>query len=211
MAHIHDVFNTDERFVINPSTRVITQKSGKTKLMLRDHNSERYAFEMSRYVEGHDMSLCTKITIHYINLAGNKKDKSYGPYIVEDLQIDPENENRIVFSWLVSRGCTTYPGTLNFTIEFECLTGDVVDYAWHTDIFKAITVGDGIYNDEVLLEEYHDVLEQWKNEILLHDVTDDHINSLIDDKLEAFDAGPTDEHINSLIDAKLGVIENGSY
>lgn len=166
MAHIHDVFNTDERFTIDPDSRLISQRSGKTKLMLNDHNSECYAFEMPRYIDGHDMSLCTDVTVHYINLASNKVNKSIGPYEVKDFQIDPANEEQVIFSWTISRGCTTYPGNLSFIIEFECLTNDVIDYAWHTDIFKGITIGDGIHNDEVLNQEYFDILTQWKNDIL---------------------------------------------
>ena len=48
---------------------------------------------------------------------------------------------------------------------------------------------------------------KWVQEevIIPDEVTDDHINSLIDAK------AVTDDHINSLIDAKLGVIENGTY
>jgi hypothetical protein len=39
---IHDVYDTDTRFAINPITRVVkNQSSKKTTLIQYDHNSER--------------------------------------------------------------------------------------------------------------------------------------------------------------------------
>lgn len=167
MAHEHSVFNTDERFTIDISTRAITQQSGKSKLMQFDHNSERYEFEMSRYIDGHDMSLCNDIRVNYINVSSTREGQSNGPYVVRDMQIDPNDDEKIVFSWLISRSCTKYPGTLNFTISFRCLTGAIVDYAWYTDIYKGITVSSGIENNgNEYVEEYVDILEQWKQDVL---------------------------------------------
>lgn len=167
MSHEHSVFNTDERFTIDIDSRVITQQSGKTKLMQYDHNSERYEFEMPRYIDGHDMSLCNDIRVNYLNVASNRSAQTNGPYVVKDMQVDPSSEDKIVFSWLISRNSTKYAGTLNFNISFRCLTGAIVDYAWYTDIFKGITVSAGIENNgNEYVEEYVDILEQWKSEVL---------------------------------------------
>lgn len=166
MPHIHSVYNTDEHFTIDPVTRTITQKSGKSKLMQYDHNSERYEFDIPRYIDGHDMSLCNSVKINYINVASDRSGQSQGPYEVKDLQLSPNDENVVVLSWLISRNATKHAGTLNFNISFKCLTGSVIDYAWHTDIFKGITVSSGILNDgDEVVEDYTDILEQWKNEI----------------------------------------------
>ena len=50
MAHTHDVIDYDKHFVIDPVTRQIDNKSGKIVLMQNDHNSERFTFEIPRYV-----------------------------------------------------------------------------------------------------------------------------------------------------------------
>lgn len=167
MAHGHSVYNTDERFSIDIVTRVITQQSGKSKLMQYDHNSERYEFEMDRYIDGHDMSLCNDVRVNYLNISSSRDGQTNGPYVVKDMQVSPDDENKIVFSWLISRNSTKYAGTLNFNISFRCLTGAIVDYAWYTDIFKGISVSTGIENNgNEYVEEYIDILEQWKQDVL---------------------------------------------
>ena len=167
MAHGHSVYNTDERFTIDTVTRAITQQSGKSKLMQYDHNSERYEFEMDRYIDGHDMSLCNDVRVNYLNIASSRDGQTNGPYVVKDMQVSPDDENKIVFSWLISRNSTKYAGTLNFNISFRCLTGAIVDYAWYTDIFKGISVSTGIENNgNEYVEEYIDILEQWKQDVI---------------------------------------------
>ena len=169
MIHEHVVVNTDARFLIDPTTREITQQSGKTKLIQGDHNSERYEFELPRYIDGHDMSLCNDIHVNYINVSANRDGQSKGPYKVRDMQISADDAEKITFTWLVSRNSTKYAGTLNFNISFRCLSGAVVDYAWLTDIFKEIKVSAGIDNDcDEYVEEYIDILEQWKQDILVN-------------------------------------------
>lgn len=202
MSHEHSVFNTDERFTIDIDSRVITQQSGKTKLMQYDHNSERYEFEMPRYIDGHDMSLCNDIRVNYLNVASNRSAQTNGPYVVKDMQVDPSSEDKIVFSWLISRNSTKYAGTLNFNISFRCLTGAIVDYAWYTDIFKGITVSAGIENNgNEYVEEYIDILEQWKQDVLasLGAGTVTSVNGIGPDENGNVKINiPTDEHINEL-------------
>ena len=78
MAHKHDVYDTDKRFVINPLTWEITNPSNrKIKLAKDDHNSKRITFEIPRIVtDGHDVSLCNKIEIHYIKKDENLNNSS---------------------------------------------------------------------------------------------------------------------------------------
>ena len=163
MAHTHAVIDSDNHFIINPVTREITNNSKKVKLMQGDHASEIFTFEIPRYVDGHDMSLCDKIAIHYINIG--KSGSNPDVHIVEDASIDDAEEN-LVFSWLIYRTATKYPGTLNFLIKFSCVTDGVIEYQWNTDIFKGITISAGIDNEETLVEEYSDVLQKWKDDIL---------------------------------------------
>lgn len=204
MAHEHRVYNTDEQFLIDVNTRTITQQSGKTKLMQGDHNSERYEFSMDRYVDGHDMSLCNDVRVFYLNVSSTRDGQSNGPYIVEDLQIDPSYENKVVFSWLISRNVTKYAGSLNFNIAFRCLSGPDVDYAWHTDIFKEIRVSsivesNGAEHDE----DYIDILEQWRLDVLAE---------LNEGRLLSVNGLTPDENGNVQIDIPTDIVKsvNGS-
>ena len=178
MAHKHSVYDTDLHFKIDPITRaILNMATTKTKIIQGDHNSERFTFEIPRLVDGHDMMLCDKIEVHYINVASDGKNKSEDVYFVEDMQTSPEDENIVIFSWLISGNATVYPGSLNFLIRFVCLTGEAIDYAWHTEIFNKMTISNGMNNGESVVEEYSDVLEAWKREIGL-DTLQDKTNAL---------------------------------
>ena len=166
MSHSHGVYDTDLHFIINPITRQITNESLKTKLVQYDHNSERFTFELPRIVEGHDMSMCSKVEIHYINVAASKAEQHEDVYEVDDVAISPTSSDTVEFSWLISGNATQYAGTLNFLVCFTCLTGEEVDYAWHTEIYSGITVANGMNNGEAVVAEYSDVLEAWKREVL---------------------------------------------
>ena len=159
MAIRHGVTDTDNHFLIDPITRTIENESGKHVLIQYDHNSERYTFECPRYVEGHDMSLCNKIEVHFVNTStGNLK--SVGIYEADDLHLAPDDSNVVMFSWLIHRNATRYVGKLNFVIRFTCFddteTND--EYIWNTSIYSDISIDKGIYN----VDDY----EQWKQEIL---------------------------------------------
>ena len=167
MAHIHGVYDTDMRFSIDPITRAIKNESinAKTKLVQYDHNSERFTFELPRYIDGHDMSVCDLVQVHYINI-GSGGNKSNGLYEVDDLQVSPENEEFVICSWLISQNATKFVGSLNFLLRFICTENGVTfDYIWNTAIYSAIVVVEGINNSEVIVEQYADVLEQWKKEL----------------------------------------------
>lgn len=163
MAHAHSLYDTDLHFKIDPTTRSISNMSGKVLIVQHDHNSERFTFEIPRYVDGHDMSLCNKVEIHYIN--GNSDRKTQGLYPVGDLQIDKNDSNYVICSWLISNNATKYVGPLSFLVRFACLTDDVIDYAWSTSVYTGITVSPGIYNTDYIAATYSDVLEQWRAEL----------------------------------------------
>ena len=164
LAHTHTLSDPDSIFTIDPTTREITTTETKIVLMQYDHNSEIFTFQIPRLVEGHDMSLCNKIEIHYTNINRRTKEQSKDVYPVTDKKVEGDN---LVFTWLLSGNATKYAGTLNFIIRFGCLEEDnTFSYMWHTDIFKNITVSDGISNTESVAEDYSDILEIWKTEII---------------------------------------------
>ena len=167
MDHTDIIKDTDAFFEIDPITRVITNKApDKTKVMQYDHNSERFTFCMPQFVEGHDMLGC-KVEVRYINIDTNTKEETKGLYEVKDVQMHPEDKERIVFSWLLSQNVTKRAGVVHFLVRFSCVAEDTtIDYAWSTEQYRAISVAEGIYDVDVIEELYADVFEQWKAEIL---------------------------------------------
>lgn len=153
MGHKHGVYDSDTHFSINPVTRQIrNETSRKTTLIQGDHNSERFTFELPRQIEGHDMSVCNKVEVHYLNVSTNGKEKVSGLYTVDDLQISPDDEDVVICSWLISNNATQLVGALNFLLQFSCMEGNVVTYAWHTAIHDSIRVSDGINADGSTIE-----------------------------------------------------------
>lgn len=168
MAHLHSVYDTDSHFKIDAITRAIkNDSSGKTVLIQGDHNSERFTFEVPRTVDGHDLSLCNSVQVHYINIdAKNKNNTSKDFHGLDDLQVSPNGDDVVICSWLIDGKATVYAGSLNFLLKFKCVSDDgTVDYVWNTAIFTGISVSSGIDNTDVIVEEYSDVLEQWASRI----------------------------------------------
>ena len=167
MAHIHEVIDSDKCFTIDPITRAIVNDAGnkKTQLIQNDHNSERFAFQLPRYIEGHDMSLSNKVEVHYINLDQSSNERSVGVYEVTDLALSEDNES-VLLSWLISNNATKYVGVLSFAICFKCMSDNVIDYSWNTAINSSIQIAKGMYNSEIITKDYIDVLEAWKEEFM---------------------------------------------
>lgn len=155
---VHVVHDADTYFKIDPITRSITNTSAKVKLVQFDHNSERFTFEVPRYIEEHDMSQCSKIEIHYVNMSSNRDEQSAGVYLVDDVQVKSDNDELVVFSWLISGKTTKYAGTFNFLIRFACSSDDVIDYIWNTTIYSGIVVTNGMNNSFTVVTESSDVV-----------------------------------------------------
>lgn len=162
MSHKHSIYDSDSHFSINPTTRVIkNESSSKTTLIQYDHNSERFTFEMPRYIEGHDMSLCNVVQVHYLNIDSTTKEQSEDAYDVVDLQLSPEDESIVICSWLISQNATKYVGSLNFVLRLSCVTDGVIEYAWNTAVYSQISVSTGIYNTDTIAEDYSDIIASW--------------------------------------------------
>lgn len=157
--HLHEMRDSDNHFVIDPATMAITNKSKKHKLQQGDHNSEIYSFEIPRLLEGHDMTLCNLVQIHYINIKVDKTEQQSDVYKVTDMAVcDPETDT-LVFTWTVHGNATQYAGSLNFRIHFYCIN-DKGEYTYkkHTEIFKGITISDGFDNVAAIEEAHSDIL-----------------------------------------------------
>ena len=165
MAHEHPVYDTDPYFSIDSQSRAVTCLSDNPPTLVQyDHNSERFTFEAPRYIEEHDMSLCNQVRVHYINI-GEGGRKSNDVYDVIDLHIDPENDELVICTWLISKNATQFAGSLSFVVEYTCMTDGVIDYSWRSAMYTSVKVLDSLNNSEVIVEQYSDVLWKWKRDL----------------------------------------------
>ena len=166
MSHIHNVTDGDNKFIVDGISRAIKNASAsKTTVMQFDHNSEVFTFELPRYIEGHDMTECNRVEVHYLNIDTATKEEHEGIYLVDDLTINADDETKLTCSWTISQSATQLVGNLNFLLRFICLTDDVIDYVWNTAIFSGIYVSKGIYNSDIVAEQYIDTIRAWENRL----------------------------------------------
>lgn len=172
MGHNHGVFDSDVHFTINAITRAIKNDSPrKSALIQHDHNSERFTFRCPRFIEGHDMSTCNKVEVHYLNIEATTKKQNSGLYEVSDLQICADDDQFVMCSWVVSQNATALVGSLNFLVRFCCVSDGVIEYAWNTAI-ATIGISTGIDASGMFETEYADIIAQWKDAVMKH-FTDD--------------------------------------
>ena len=186
MSHVHPVYDTDQYFSVNVETKDITYMGDEIPVLAQgDHVSERYTFEMPRYIDDHDMMQCDVVQVHYINTSANKIEKSVDVYPVNDLQVDSEDENKVLFTWLVSASATQYVGGLSFALRFACTTNSRIDYAWLSHAYTKISVSETINNSETFVEYYSDILQQWYDELVMAGTTG--VNVVVEARDEALD------------------------
>lgn len=152
--HIHRVYDTDARFVVNPATRMIANKTeGKIVLMQHDHNSEEFTFELPRHIEGHDMAQATVAQVHYDN------EGSKGRYDAREIKVCEDDDSKVSFAWLISGNATKNAGKLSFLLKFRCYDGDAIVYEWNTAPFDGFTVKEGKNYDDEVVEQSTDAIE----------------------------------------------------
>jgi len=183
MNHNFKVYDTDPFFMVDAATRAIKNMSQtKVAVMQGDHKSERFTFQLPRYIEEHDMMEVDKVVVHFLNVG---KDQTKGVYTVDDLSINDEDESTVKCSWLLTKAATAHTGKLSFLIRFVCFAEDgiTVDYEWNTAIFSGISVGEGMDCSDIIDDEkYIDIIEQWKTELKaeLKGWIDDEVASQVD-------------------------------
>jgi hypothetical protein len=168
MAHIHSVTDSDKRFAIDETMKI--SNVGEVKALRRgDHAAERYSFSMPRFIEGHDMSLCNSVEVHFNNIRYDSETRETTTNAsfdyVDDFGVDEEDENIVTWSWLIKSDATQLDGTMNFCVRFACINDEsIIEYQKFTDTFEGVPVGESIFNGEEIAKEYADVLEAWKEE-----------------------------------------------
>lgn len=177
-VHTHPVPDTDTYFVIDPVTRKIENTNPKKHVIMQyDHNSERCTFELPRFIDGHDMLECTSVTVNVDNIEvvefeGAEEAEPVEPRInsdapdMTDLRIHPNDPEKVISSWLISRNSTQLAGILSFHIEYKCVdsNGNVV-YEWSTDNYDEYEIRARKKNGEAVIAPHIDTLEQWRTRI----------------------------------------------
>ena len=164
--HKHVVPDSDTYFIIDPYTRQIENTNyQKTVLMRGDHNSERFTFELPRYVDGHDMSLCNRVIVHFDNVGDSIENVYSDVAYMDDLRINPDKPDTVISSWLIRREATQIVGLLSFSLQYQCVEGDEVTYEWNTDSCDEIEIRKSKSNGEAAIIKYTNVLEEWRAKI----------------------------------------------
>lgn len=168
MSHIHSISDKDMHFSIDPVTRqIISESLVKTAVVQYDHNSERFTFCIPRYVEDHDMTTCNRVEVHYKNIDAETMATNQGVYLVEDLSVDPDDENTVVCSWVISQNATQYVGPLEFALRYGCVTDDNVTYLWNTAPYVDFKVIAGHSSAEAVVTKYADILQTWWKKLFI--------------------------------------------
>lgn len=179
MIHEHIVQDTDKHFSIDPVTREIVNESGKIVLVQGDHKSEQFTFSIPRYVDGHDMSQCNMVQVHYTNTDKETGAVNEDVHETNDLRVDPDSEDAVIFSWLITANATQYVGSLAFSISYNCVSenGDI-EYSWNTVDYTEISIKSRHNNSESVVTTYPDVLAKWRAETfqMVQDQIDDAID-----------------------------------
>lgn len=182
MSHESKIRDTETHFIINPEMRTITTaSSGNNVLVQNDHNSERFTFEIPRYVDGHDMSESTEVRIHYRNQSTGSLFQQNGVYFPDDMAVMEDDNDTVAFSWLLSYDTTQQVGNLQFSIQFVCYENGAVEYAWNTGIYKDINVIESINNVPEIVAENTDELATFKKGV------EDYVGAVMGDVSYALD------------------------
>lgn len=162
-VHEHPVVDSDNYFVIDPDSREITNVSDvRNTLMQGDHKSEIYTIALPRIIEGHDMILCNRVRVHFINITADGKSKNANVAELDPPTIDPKDSANVVVTWSIRREATQLAGILSFAIQYMCVTTDGdVDYEFHSDYYSDVDVKEFRDNGESSVIGYSNILEDW--------------------------------------------------
>lgn len=136
-----------------------------------DHMSETIYFKCPRFYENVDLATTVGV-IEYINANGDPYIYAIPYYDVETFsrydKSTLEEENYILFPWVVDGAATAAAGPLTFALRFYKLTpgGDFIQYNLNT-LPSTTTVQQGL-NSNLNYEEYNDSLATYAEKALAY-------------------------------------------
>lgn len=153
-----------EHITIN-SDRSVTVPVELRKIGVQyDHNVNTIEFVGPRYSSNVDLSTMT-IYINYI-----LSDKTPGKYKAENVIIDDQDDSLIRFNWTITRNVTKVSGILSCLVCAKKTDeeGNEINH-WNTDIFRLLSVSEGMENDLVIQEQYPDIITSLIQNVNEHD------------------------------------------
>lgn len=164
-THSHAVIDDDRRFVVDLDTKKITPAASEVTIAQHSIDSERLTFEIPTIiVEGHDMTKCNRVEIHFRNVEAKTGQESIGIYQVKEKDLLVENET-LVISWLVGKDATVYAGGLVFSIHYICIEGGKVVYDFPTITYTGLSVGETTWYSEAISKKYPDIIANHEDRI----------------------------------------------
>lgn len=151
------VATVDKTLVISNDLRTISIPSSVPNLGVEsDDDVLRLNFKMPRYIGDIDLSTFAK-RINYLNAKGEGDI-----YEVKDAFV---TSDYITFTWLVGPTATRYKGETKFNVCLKTFTQDgYVDKEFNTTP-ASLKVLEGLEVDAAFIEEYADILEQWRRDL----------------------------------------------
>lgn len=165
-----DRFDDGKYFIINPDTRKVTVPV-KYSSVIGDNGSQIFTFSIKRYVDGYDIMDCNDVTIHYDIISEENGSKLYSDvYQCDDLRVSETDENIVLVSWKLSKNATKFNGILSFTIKYSTTYVDEEEqvketYVLQSRICEKLRIFTRVNNSQQIVEEYGDVLQQWKEDL----------------------------------------------
>lgn len=165
VKHSHPMKDSDSYFVIDPATRTMSNGSDENIIMQYDHDSEIYTFELPRYIDGHDMTFCNRVIVHWDNINSNGYTETAESTEIDSPRINPYDASTVICAWTISRNVTQHVGALSFLVQFKCVEDGVTTYEWHTDVYSNVRIKASRNNGEESVIEYTDIIEQWRQKL----------------------------------------------
>ena len=146
---------TEPHIVINADKTVTVPEELKRILVQYDHNIETVTFDCPRYWDGHDLSQMG------LRIVSQRSDGHRQPHPVENLRIDPDNDEMIHFDWTISENTTLTSGNVKITVCAKLTNAEgVSEREWHTIPNQDLFVNEGMEcSGEEIVERNPDVIE----------------------------------------------------
>ena len=159
LNHEDIIVDSDALCKIDISTRKIIPQTPRVGLSQYNHNSERIGFTIDRYIDGHDMSYVDRVAIKYMN--GSNSDM----YIVDDLHLS-DDEQSVIFSWLVSGNATQIASSIIFIVNFRCYDDNgTITYNWSTQPCSTYSVTKGVFSMDSNPQDLYDFWARYEDKV----------------------------------------------
>ena len=204
-----------EHVIINKDRTVNVPNSLQRLGVQYDHNVNTIIFDCPRYPDEDPTVDMSKMQIFINYMLPNKK---LGASQGVNVEIDPEDNTLIHFSWKITRAITQYKGVLSTLICVKQVNDDGNEvYHWNTVMFQKFTVDEGMECSEVIVEENVDIIASILDSFSGFNSKYDDVLVKYNEMMEVKEQAQkiieqtSEEQISNLIDQRLGVVENGTY